>query len=73
MKIEDKKQRFKRLAAARTNDILNKLRVLSNCANRSAYEYSDEEINKIFSAIERATKESRSKFYFPKHKDGFKL
>lgn len=73
MNKEDKKQRFKRLAASRTNDILNKLRILGNCANRSAYEYSEEDINKIFIAVERAAKESRSKFYFPKHKDGFKL
>lgn len=69
----DKKQRFKRLATTRTNEILNKLRILSNCANRSAYEYSEEEINKIFAAIDRSAKESRSKFYFPKQKNGFKL
>lgn len=73
MKKEEKKQRFKRLAATRTNDILNKLRILSNCANRSAYEYSEEEVAKIFSAIERAAKESRSKFYFPNQDDNFKL
>ncbi|MAZ67497.1 hypothetical protein CL652_01870 [bacterium] len=73
MKKGEKEQRFKRLASSRTNDILNKLRVLSNCSNRSAYDYSEEDINKIFSAIERAVKESRSKFYFPKQKDGFKL
>lgn len=73
MKEQEKKERFKRLAATRTNDILNKLRILGNCANRSAYEYSEEDINKIFSAIEKAAKESRSKFYFPNHRDGFKL
>lgn len=73
MNTPDKKDRFKRLATARTNEILKKLRILSNCANRSAYEYSEEEINKIFVAIERAAKESKSKFYFPRHKDGFKL
>lgn len=72
MKIEDKKNRFKRLATTRTNDILKKLRILSNCSNRSAYEYSEDEINKIFSAIDHAMKESKSKFYFPKN-TGFKL
>ncbi len=73
MKSEDKKQRFKRLATARTNEILKKLRVLSNCSNRSAYEYSEEDISKIFGAIERATKESKSKFYFPNPSNKFKL
>jgi len=72
MNTEDKKKRFKRLASSRTNDIIKKLRILSNCANRSAYEYSEEDIAKIFAAIEHALKESRSKFYFPR-KDGFQL
>jgi len=73
MKIEEKSERFKRLAATRTNEIINKLRILSNCANRSAYDYSEEDINKIFTAIEKATRVARSKFYFPDHKNGFKL
>lgn len=73
MKKEDKQAGFKRLAASRTNDILNKLRILSNCANRSSYDYSEADINKIFGAIEKAVKESRSKFYFPEKSDGFKL
>ncbi|MEI7943051.1 MAG: hypothetical protein WCH76_07835, partial [Candidatus Riflemargulisbacteria bacterium] len=43
----NKLERFKRLAVYRTNEVLNKIRVLSNCSNRSAYEYTEEEINKI--------------------------
>jgi len=73
MKEEEKKERFKRLAATRTNEIMNKLRILSNCSNRSAYEYSEDDISKIFTAIEKAAKEARSKFYFPESKNRFKL
>jgi len=73
MKEDEKIDRFKRLAAARTNEILKKLRILSNCANRSAYEYSAEDIEKIFTAIDKAVKQSRSKFYFPSRSDRFKL
>lgn len=69
----DKKDRFKRLASSRTNDVLKRLQVLSNCSNRSAYDYSEEEINKIFSTIEKAVKDSKSKFYYPKEKINFKL
>ena len=67
-----KRERFKRLAVYRTNQVLKRLKVLGNCANRSAYEYTEEEINKIFSEIERRVKEIKSKFHFPK-KDDFKL
>ena len=73
MKQEEKRERFKRLGTQRTNVVLQKIKVLSNCANRSAYEYSEDEIGKIFVAIENATKNARSKFYFPDSKNRFKL
>lgn len=68
----DKKERFKRLAVYRTNEVLKRLKILGNCANRSAYSYTEEEINKIFLAIERKVKEIKAKFHFPKEKE-FKL
>lgn len=73
MKIsEDKKGRFKRLAEYRTNEVLKRIKVLGNCSNRSAYDYSEDEINKIFSEIERNVREVKAKFHFPKEKK-FKL
>lgn len=72
MNQESKKERFKRLATQRTNTLLLRLKVLGNCSNRSAYDYSEEEINKIFSEIERRVRETKSKFHFPKNKE-FKL
>ena len=71
--MENKKiERFKRLATCRTNEVLRRLRTLGNCANRSAYEYNKEEVEKIFQAINQKLKETRSKFHFPKEKE-FKL
>lgn len=70
---QNKRERFKRLAATRTNEVLKRVKILSNCANRSAYDYNEEEVMKIFAAIERAVKESKSKFYFPNQKINFKL
>ncbi len=70
--IGQKKERFKRLATQRTNAVLKKLKVLGNCSNRSAYDYSEEEINKIFSEIERTIKGTKAQFHFPK-KTEFKL
>jgi len=67
-----KKERFKILAEYRTNLILRRLKVLGNCANRSAYEYTEEDIGKIFSEIEKKVKETKAKFHFPKNKE-FKL
>ncbi|MBI2669534.1 MAG: hypothetical protein HYX20_00055 [Candidatus Yanofskybacteria bacterium] len=71
-KNETRRDRFKRLATMRTNAVLRRLKVLGNCSNRSTYEYTEEEINKIFSEIERKVKEVKAKFHFPKGKE-FKL
>lgn len=69
---DQKRERFKRLGTQRTNSVLQRLKVLGNCSNRSAYTYTEEEINKIFSEIERRVRETKAKFHFPKNKE-FKL
>lgn len=71
-KNEHPRDRFKRLATKRTNDVLHRLKVLGNCSNRSIYQYDEEDIEKIFSEIERKVRETKAKFHYPKKK-GFKL
>ena len=62
MAASPKREAFQRLAERRTNAILDKIRVLSNCANPYAYEYDEEDIKKIFMAIEKELKAARAKF-----------
>lgn len=69
---EKSRDRFKRLATKRTNSVLQRLKVLGNCSNRSVYEYDEEDIAKIFSEIERRVKETKAKFHYPKRR-AFKL
>ncbi len=69
---ETPRQRFERLATLRTNEVLYRLKVLGNCANRQAYEYTEKDVEAIFSTIERKVKETKSKFHFPKDEE-FKL
>lgn len=59
---ETKHQRFKRLATQRTNSILDRIRVLGNCANRNDYDYTEEDISKIFSVIDREIRKVKGKF-----------
>lgn len=70
--MDNKRERFKRLATQRTNLVLKRLKVLGNCANRSAYEYTEEEVTKIFSEIEKMVRSVRAKYHFSKNKE-FKL
>lgn len=57
-----KRENFQRLSELRTNNILKALRVLGNCANKNAYEYTKQEIKKMFNAISEAIKETKLKF-----------
>jgi len=67
---ESRNDRFKRIAERRTNDILEKLRILGNCSNRLNYDYTDEEIDVIFHAIEDALCKTKQMFK-QKEKDNF--
>ena len=72
---ETKRERFVRIAEARANKIIDMIKLLGNCSNPSAYEYTSADIDKIFSAIETDLKEARRKFCRIKSKksDRFKL
>ncbi|OGD85918.1 hypothetical protein A3B51_01590 [Candidatus Curtissbacteria bacterium RIFCSPLOWO2_01_FULL_41_18] len=67
---EEKRDKFRKIAARRTDVVLEKLRILSNCANTQLYSYNDDEVRKIFKAVDdqlnivkaRFQKKRRDKF-----------
>ena len=59
---ETKRDKFVRLAVARTNKIIDMLQLLGNCSNTSAYDYTQQDVEKIFGAIENELKEAKKKF-----------
>ena len=61
-KNETKREKFVRLAEARTNKIIEMLKLLGNCSNTGSYEYNEEDIKKIFGEIEKETKNARTRF-----------
>ena len=65
MNTESKRDRFIRIAEARTNKILEMLRLLGNCSSRSNYEYTDEDIKKIFGALEKELKNTKNATFRP--------
>jgi len=69
---ENKREIFLRLATQRTKEVLSRLRILGNCANRQVYEYNETDVDKIFSAVDKQLKDVKAKFHFPK-KEEFKL
>ena len=59
---ETKRQKFVRLAESRTNKIIDMLQLLGNCSNSSVYDYSQQDVDKIFTAIESEVREAKKKF-----------
>ncbi len=61
-KKSTRRERFENVAARRTQKILDALDILGNCSNRTNYEYTDEDVRKMFSAIKDKMKSTESAF-----------
>ena len=59
---ETKRDKFVRLAEARTNKIIDMIQLLGNCSNLGAYDYTQQDVDKIFTAIENELREAKKKF-----------
>ena len=68
--MNNKKENFKRLAEARTEKALAMIDLIGNLSNKSFYEYTDEEVDKIFKAISQSVESNKNKF--KKNKDNKK-
>ena len=66
MKNKDiKRERFVRIVERRVGKILDDLEGLSKCSNRTNYEYSEADINKVFNAIKAKLREVKILFKVP--------
>lgn len=70
---ETNRDRFVRIIERRVNITLKNLDSIGKCSNRKNYEYSDEDVRKIFSEIEKKSKQVKSMFRGLKNDNKFKL
>ncbi|MFA6078792.1 MAG: hypothetical protein WC779_03495 [Candidatus Omnitrophota bacterium] len=59
--VETKHDKFKRLANPRVANALKKIELIGNLAG-SGYEYTPEEVEKIFSALQQTLDATRNRF-----------
>ena len=71
--VSVRKENFKRIAEKRTNRIIAMIETLGNLSNKSYYDYTEKEIELIFSAIEATLEEERKKFKSNTKQKKFKL
>lgn len=58
----DKRLRFEKVAAKRVEKIVHYLNLLGNCSNKSNYEYTKKDVDKMFKEIQSALNRNKTKF-----------
>jgi hypothetical protein len=58
----DKRDKFVRLAEARVSKALQSIRLIGNLTNRSAYEYTEEDVKKIVKALNSEVESMAARF-----------
>jgi len=65
MKKETKEQRFKRVAEKRVQNVINSLRSLSQLANNKVYKWNNDQLEKVWKAIEKEIDNCKKSFKDP--------
>lgn len=60
--MRDKRQKFVELAEARVNRAIKDIRLIGNLSNRSAYEFTEADVKKIFRALQKEVDGARGRF-----------
>lgn len=60
--MRDKRERFLTLAENRVNRVLKDLQLVGNLGNRANYQYTSDEVRKIFAAIDTEVRNARRRF-----------
>lgn len=67
---EQDRAKFVRLASTRVSKALKDIQLIGNLANRSNYDYTDEDITKIFRALNDEVSVCRKRFELSGKRDG---
>lgn len=60
--MRNKREKFIELAEARVTRALRDLRLIGNLSNRSAYAYTEDDVRKMFKALQKELEAARAKF-----------
>lgn len=60
--MRDKRNKFVGLAEARVNRAIKDIRLIGNLANRGAYTYEEEDVRKIFKALQKELDAAKARF-----------
>jgi hypothetical protein len=67
---EEDRTKFVRLASSRVSAALKAMQLVGNLSNRSNYDYTDEDVTKIFKALQDSLADTRRRFELAKKGNG---
>lgn len=67
-----KRERFTKVASNRVQNVLHYLNLLKNCANKGNYEYTQDDVDKMFNEISRVLKEVKAVYASEQNKQNSK-
>ena len=67
-----KRERFTKVASNRVQNVLHYLDLLKNCANKSNYEYTQEDVDKMFNEIGRVLRDVKAVYASEQNKQNSK-
>lgn len=59
---ETKEEKFKRLSAQRIQKAAKYIQALGNLANKSSYDYTKEDVEKVFNYLQKQLDDTKAKF-----------
>lgn len=62
MEVSAKRQRFEKVASGRVQKILDLFGLLQNCSNKNNYEYTEDDVEHMFTEIQKAIKDTKQCF-----------
>ncbi|MBI3345082.1 MAG: hypothetical protein HY028_09570 [Gammaproteobacteria bacterium] len=69
MRQEDR-EKFVRLATKRVSNALKAIQLVGNLSNKSNYDYTEDDVQKIFKALQDELSASRKKFELARKRQG---
>ena len=71
--MNQKKAKFIELAEKRTNNAIKNIQLIGNLSNTNNYEYTEEDVNKIFKTLKEELATAEARFKIKGKRNKFKL
>ena len=75
MSTDERRDKFVKLAEARTNNALKQIKLIGNLSNRGNYSFTEKDVDKIYNTLQKEIKTMKDRFSNSSNssKNSFKL